>query len=172
MKSIVVVSSRTGNTLKVAGAVAYALDESMEAVKVEENPDVSEYDLVVVGTWIDKGSADKKAAEFIKKLRNKRVAVFATLGAYADSEHAGKCIENIISLFDKSCDVVGSFICQGAVSQKMIDMMTKMFPAGHPHAMNEARIKRLADGKSHPDEKDLQNAREYFSALKASVLAQ
>ena len=36
MKSIVVVSSRTGNTLKVAGAVAYALNEQQEAVKVEE----------------------------------------------------------------------------------------------------------------------------------------
>ena len=119
--------------------------------------------------WLLWGHGLIKAAEFIKKLRDKRVAVFATLGAYADSEHARKCIENIISLFDKSCDVVGSFICQGAVSQKMIDMMTKMFPSGHPHAMNEARIKRLADGKSHPDEKDLQNAREYFSALKAKL---
>uniref|UniRef100_UPI0025D8308D flavodoxin family protein n=1 Tax=Anaerovibrio sp. TaxID=1872532 RepID=UPI0025D8308D len=110
MKSIVVVSSLTGNTLKVAGEVAYALDEKQEAFKVEENPDVSDYDLVVVGAWIDKGSADKKAAEFIKKIRNKKVAIFATLGAYADSDHAKKCIDNITALFDDSCEVVGSFI--------------------------------------------------------------
>ncbi|WP_294520937.1 flavodoxin family protein [uncultured Anaerovibrio sp.] len=166
MKSIVVVSSRTGNTLKVAGTVAYALDEKMEAVKVEENPDVSDYDLVVVGTWIDRGNADKKAADFIKSLRNKKVAIFATLGAYPDSEHAQKCIENIVAQFDESCEVVGSFICQGAVSQKMVDMMQRMFPEGHPHAMNEARIKRLAGGKTHPDDNDLQNAREYFMTLK------
>ena len=72
MKSIVVVSSLTGNTLKVAGAVAFALDEKQEAVKVEEKPDVTDYDLVVVGTWIDRGTADQKAAEFIKSLRNKK----------------------------------------------------------------------------------------------------
>ena len=33
MKSIVVVSSLTGNTLKVASAVAYGLDDNLEAVK-------------------------------------------------------------------------------------------------------------------------------------------
>ena len=36
MKSIVVVSSLTGNTLKLASAVAYALNNNVEAVKVEE----------------------------------------------------------------------------------------------------------------------------------------
>lgn len=170
MKSIVVVSSRTGNTLKVAGAVAFALDEQQEAVKIEEKPDVTDYDLVVVGTWIDRGTADQKAAEFIKFLRNKKVAVFITLGAYADSDHAKKCVENVIGLFDESCEVVGSFICQGAVSQKMVVMMAKMFPGGHPHGMNEGRKKRLADGKSHPDETDLNNAYNYFTDLKKTII--
>ena len=49
MKSIVVVSSLTGNTLKLASAVAYALNNNVEAVKVEEKPDISDYDLVAVG---------------------------------------------------------------------------------------------------------------------------
>lgn len=169
MKSIVVVSSLTGNTLKVAGAIAYALDPEKEAVKVEENPDVSGYDLVVVGAWIDKGTADDKAKEFIKTVKGKKVAIFATLGAYADSDHAKKCLENIAALFDESNEIVGSFICQGAVSYKMIDMMSKMFPEGHPHAMDEKRRKRLADGASHPDAQDLKNAGEYFKELKAKL---
>ena len=99
MKSIVVVSSLTGNTLKVASAVAYGLDDNLEAVKVEENPDVSDYDLVVIGTWIDRGTADAKAQEFIKTIKNKKVAVFTTLGAYPDSDHAKKCLDNISKLF-------------------------------------------------------------------------
>ena len=121
---------------------------------------------MVVGTWIDRGTADKKAADFIKRIHNTKVAVFITLGAYADSEHAKKCVENVTALFDDSCEVVGTFICQGAVSQKMIDMMGKMFPEGHPHAMNDARKKRLADAASHPNEDDLKNAYRYFVELK------
>ena len=58
MKSIVVVSSLTGNTLKLASAVAYALNNNVEAVKVEEKPDVSDYDLVAVGCWINRGTAE------------------------------------------------------------------------------------------------------------------
>ena len=45
MKSIVVVSSLTGNTLKLASAVAYALNNNVEAVKVEEKPDVTYSDV-------------------------------------------------------------------------------------------------------------------------------
>lgn len=171
MKSIVVVSSQTGNTLKVAGAVALALDEKADAVKVEEKPDVSDYDLVVVGCWIDRGTADAKAKEFIKTIKGKKVAYFATLGAYADSEHAQKCLENIGRLFDESNELVGQFICQGAVSVKMIEMMSKMFPEGHPHAMDEARKQRLKDAATHPDAEDLAKARQYFTELKAALEA-
>lgn len=171
MKSIVVVSSLTGNTLKVASAVAYGLDDNLEAVKVEENPDVSDYDLVVIGTWIDRGTADAKAQEFIKTIKNKKVAVFATLGAYPDSDHAKKCLDNISKLFDSSNEVVGQFICQGAVSYKMIEHMKTMFPEGHPHAMNEDRRKRLEEAKKHPDEADLAAARQYFAELKAKLEA-
>lgn len=169
MNSIVVVSSLTGNTLKVASEVAFALNPRMEAVKVEEKPEVSQYDLVVVGCWIDRGTADKKAQDFIKTIKGKKVAFFATLGAYADSDHAKKCLENIAALFDESNEVVGQFICQGAVSYKMVDMMSKMFPAGHPHAMNPERIKRIEDSQSHPDKADLMAARAYFAELKAKL---
>lgn len=166
MKSIVVVSSLTGNTLKLASAVAYALNDKIEAVKVEENPDVSEYDLVVVGCWIDRGTADKKAQDFIKTIKGKKVAYFITLGAYPDSEHGKKCVENVGALFDESCEVVGSFICQGAVSYKMVEMMTNMFPEGHPHAMTEERKARIEESLKHPNTDDLKAAREYFTELK------
>ena len=166
MKSIVVVSSQTGNTLKLASAVAYALNDNVEAVKVEEKPDIGDYDLVAVGCWINRGTADARAQEFIRTIKGKKVAFFATLGAYPDSEHARKSLENIANLFDESNEIVGRFICQGSVSYKMVEMMTKMFPKGHPHAMTEERKKRIRDSYSHPDNQDLINAREYFTELK------
>ena len=166
MKSIVVVSSLTGNTLKLASAVAYALNNNVEAVKVEEKPDVSDYDLVAVGCWINRGTAAAEAQEFIKTIKGKKVAIFATLGAYPDSAHAKKSLENIAALFDSSNEVVGQYICQGSVSYKMVEMMTKMFPAGHPHAMTEERKARIQESYSHPDNQDLLKAREYFTELK------
>lgn len=166
MKSIVVVSSLTGNTMKVGDIVAYALDENLTTVKVEEMPDVSDYDLVVVGCWVDRATADARAQEFIKTIKNKKVAFFVTLGAEADSEHAQVCLKNIEALFDESNEVVGQFICQGAVSLRMMEVMAKRFPAGHSHAMTDERKKRMEASQSHPDMADLQAARAYFADLK------
>ena len=84
------------------------------------------------------------------------------MGAYPDSDHAKKSLENIAALFDSSNEVVGQYICQGSVSYKMVEMMTKMFPEGHPHAMTEERKARIQESYNQ----DLLKAREYFTELK------
>ena len=155
MKTLIVYSSKTGNTRRVAEAISKQLPEA-ELFDVKKAPDPSGYDLVFMGSWIDKGTADKGARTFIKKLKNQRVAIFSTLGAYPDSEHATKSLDAIVELMP-TCDVVDRFICQGAISPKLIKWM-KMLPKSHPHAADEARKKRWADAESHPDEEDFKNA--------------
>ena len=54
MKSIVVYSSLTGNTKMVGEAIAEVLAPNCDIYKVEDNPDITGYDLVVVGFWVDK----------------------------------------------------------------------------------------------------------------------
>lgn len=170
MKSLVVYSSLTGNTKMVAEAVAEALGADTVLVSVDECPSADEYDLVAVGYWVDKGTADKKSADYLKSLRNKKVALFATLGAYPDSEHAAQSLANGAALLDTSNTVVGTFICQGKVDAKLVEQMAKMFPAEHPHGLNEARKKRLADAAKHPDENDLKNAKAVFAKIKAALV--
>ena len=48
MKSIVVYSSLTGNTKMVGEAIAEVLAPNCDIYKVEDNPDITGYDLVVV----------------------------------------------------------------------------------------------------------------------------
>lgn len=60
MKFLVVYSSLTGNTKMVGEAIAEVLAPECDIFPVEDNPDYSDYDLVVVGYWVDKGTADKK----------------------------------------------------------------------------------------------------------------
>ena len=79
MRTIVVYSSRTGNTKKVGEAIAAALPEGTRAVSVQQVPaDLADYDCVFLGFWVDRGQADKDAANLLPKLRNKHVALFAT----------------------------------------------------------------------------------------------
>ena len=54
MKTLVVYSSRTGNTEKVARAVAEGLHDC-DVYAVKDAPNPSGYDFVAVGYWVDKG---------------------------------------------------------------------------------------------------------------------
>ncbi len=163
MKILLVYSSKTGNTKKVAMAIGEAL--GVEPVAVEENPSPAGYDLVIAGYWVDRGTADAKMKTYLGKMSNQKIALFATLGAEADSKHAAQCLENGAALLGAGCEVVGKFICQGKVADEMVEMMKKMFPAGHPHAMTPERLARIERAASHPDEKDLAEAKAYFREL-------
>lgn len=164
MKTLIAYSSLTGNTKKVAIAASKAFSE----VEVKDISEVTslDYDLIIVGTWIDKGTADEKAKKFIEEIKEKKVAFIFTLGAYPDSKHAMDCIDNIKQLFEKNNnEILGHYHCQGAIDPKLIERMKKMFSPEHPHGPNPERIKRWSDASTHPDQKDLDNAFKYFKAL-------
>ena len=169
MKTLLIYSSRTGNTKKVAEAIGETLQ--VTPVPVEENPSPDDFDLIVAGYWVDRGTADGQMKAYLSRIMGKKVALFATLGAEPDSEHAAKCLENGAALLGAGSEVVGKYICQGKVAPEMVDMMKKMFPAGHPHAMTPERLARIERAASHPDAADLAAAQEYFGNLRKAILA-
>lgn len=168
MKTLITYSTLTGNTKKVCEAASKAFSE----VEVKDISEVTslDYDFIVVGTWIDKGTADNKALKFIESLKDKKTAFIFTLGAYPDSQHAMDCIEKISELFTKNGNkVLGHYHCQGAIDPKLIEMMKTKFGPEHPHGPNPERVKRWEDASKHPDQKDLDNAYNYFKKLLETI---
>ena len=165
MKCKVIYSSKTGNTRKVAEAILEKMPAGTSIASVDESPDLSGSDLLVIGYWIDKGTADAKALKFIENVKSTKVVFFATLGAYPDSEHGKDCIKNGYKLFeDNGCVVVDSFLCQGAIDPKLMEWM-KALPEDHPHAPDDARRKRWAEAAKHPDVDDLANAQRWVCGV-------
>lgn len=160
MKIAVIYSSKTGNTRKIAEAVFKGAGADTRLLSVEDDFESGNYDLVFIGYWVDKGSPNQEAAEFMATINNKKVALFATLGAYPDSQHAEDSLEKGKSFLGKNCEVVDSFICQGAIDPRLIEWM-RTLPKDHPHSPDKKRIKRWEDASNHPDSKDLKNAREF-----------
>ena len=158
MNCAVIYSSKTGNTQKVAEAIFEAMPEGTQLLDVASVPEKARFDFVAMGFWVDKGTANKEACEFMNTLRDTKVFTFFTLGAYADSEHANSCLITANTLYGEGCDVVGSFRCQGAIDPKLIEWMTKL-PDDHPHAPDEARRMRWSDAAKHPDASDLSRAK-------------
>ncbi|MCG3258259.1 MAG: hypothetical protein H7644_00785 [Candidatus Heimdallarchaeota archaeon] len=80
VKAIVLYNSRTGNTKKVALKIA-------EGLKVDSHdkrniPDLKEYDLVVLGSWVIMGRISFGGARYLRKVRRKiagkKIALFFT----------------------------------------------------------------------------------------------
>jgi flavodoxin len=160
MKAAVIYSSKTGNTKKVAEAILEGLPVGTEIYSVETAPTPDEFDFIAMGYWVDKGTADKNAMEYMKTISDKKVAIFATLGAYPDSDHAKESLKNGAECLGENCEVIDTFICQGAIDPKLMEWMSKL-PEDHPHAPDDARRKRWKDAKDRPDAEDLKKAAEF-----------
>lgn len=170
MKKIVVYSSLTGNTKKVGEAIAAKIGCEAISFEDERAKDVSEYDFIAVGFYVDKGGPDAHFKRYVKEhVKNKNVGLFITLGAEPDGEHGEHMLQNGRDLLEGLGNkILREFICQGAIDPKLIEemkeMAAKLGPKA-PHQITPEREARWKAAASHPDESDLANAQKAFEGL-------
>lgn len=164
LKSLLVYSSRTGNTKKVGEAIAEVF-QNIDIFPVAQAPSPEDYDFILVGFWVNRGTADDEAKAYMARLKNKKVALFATLGAYPDSQHAVDSMERAGALLDASNQLKGTFICQGKVDGRLLEKFREL-PTGHPHAVTPEREARHREAAKHPDSIDLERAQKTFAAIR------
>lgn len=168
MKSMVVYSSRTGNTKAVAEAIQSAMPEGCEIYPVEEAPEAAAYELVAVGFWVDKGTADAQAKKYLSGITDKKVILFGTLGAYPDSDHARDSMARAAMLMSRGNSLLGTFICQGRVDPRLAERF-KDLPPGHPHAPTPESVARHQAASCHPNEEDFAKAKKVVEKIVAGI---
>ena len=162
MRILIVYSSRTGNTRMIAEAMHSVAPADAELFAVENAPDPAGYDLVALGFWVDRGAPDKGMADYMDRVREKPVALFGTLGAWPDSDHARECMQKAIERMSGN-KMLGTFICQGKVDPKVLAAMANMPEAAQHHVMTEERKTRIAEAAKHPDKNDCAAARKFLT---------
>ena len=174
MKYLVLYSSRTGNTRKVAEAIASALPAGSPCLDIGilagVPQDLPRYDCVFMGFWVDKGTADAASQAVLREIRNPYAALFGTLGADPKSEHAAKSMANAAALLPDGKVPVSTFLCQGKVDPKLIEEMYKRFPPESLHGRSAASEARHKAASTHPDAEDLAAAAAF--ARKTMALAE
>lgn len=118
MKQLVVYSSQSGNTKKLADTVFSRMAGDKDIAAVAQAPDPSGYDIVAVGFWFQGGQPDPASQAFLKKCSGK-VFLFATHGAATSSDHATMGMNKAMELVPGT--VVGSFHCPGQVPEKVME---------------------------------------------------
>ena len=87
MKAMVVYSSRTGNTKKVANGIFAGIPGDYKDIQSLEEYERKDADIFFVGFWTDKGTCDMTVIDFLSGLREKKVALFGTCGMGRDSAY-------------------------------------------------------------------------------------
>ncbi len=173
-KWAVIYSSVTGNTKKIAEAIAE--EAGADLFRVQDAPeDVSGYDVVAVGWWIRRGQPDPLMEAYLPKIHGTKVVFFQTHGTAPESEHAVTAFARAGYMLGDGNEVLGTFGCRGKINPAMKKRRELQDP-NDPHggAKGEERW-RLAS--THPDEADVAAAKklvhdmEHKMELKARFLA-
>lgn len=166
MKSIVIYSSQTGNTKKVARGIANSLSCELVSFEEELAKKWNEFDFIALGFWVDKGFADQKMKAFMQGISNKNIGLFMTLGAEPDGEYAKETLQKTKDMMiANNCKILKEFISQGSIDPNTIITMRQLAEKlgdKFPHPVTPQREARWIQAASHPDETDIRNAMEAF----------
>ena len=157
-KGLIVYSSKTGNTRRVAEGILKALKENGYDVRiaaVEENPAPADWNLV--GFWLDKGDMDAKAAAYIDGLRGQTLGLFGTLGAPRDSMHARTCAKKAEERAAAGNVCLGSFLVQVKIDPALIESFKKL-PEDNPHYPTGKSAALYDEAARRPDDRDIADA--------------
>lgn len=163
MKIQIIYSSLSGKTERLAKAIAEgtAQKDSCTLHNLKDGEPALDGDVVLLGYWVDKGGPEKKMKEFMEKVSGKAVGVFCTLGFYADAAHAHQSIAAGVDAVKEKNTVIGSYVCNGALSEQIIAMFRKNGTAG-PHSASPENEIRWSVMASHPTEAECALGAERF----------
>jgi hypothetical protein len=148
MKTLVVYSSQTGNTKKLAEAVFQILPEEKTLCHISQAPNPDGFDLVVLGFWLQAGKPDPKSSEYLAKLSDQHLFLLATHGAAADSEHAKEAMD-IARSIPSAARVIGQFNCPGEVNPAHLEKARRKDP-------QPVWVKDAHKAVGHPDGGDIE----------------
>ena len=171
MNYAIVYSSQTGNTRRLAeharevlgekgrGFVGAPSDEGcLEALRAA--------DVVLLGSWTDKGSISAELASALPALVGKRVFLFGTCGFGGSKAYFSGVLDRFASALPEGAEVVGRFMCQGQMPPSVRERYVGM--AEKDPGRFTPMIENFDRAVGHPDEGDLSA---FSAALEAAGLA-
>ncbi len=158
MKNLIVYSSKTGNTKKLAEALYDYIPGPKEIAPVTEAPEPEGYTFIGVGFRLENGEPDKAAQEYLKKIIDDcQVFLFLTHACKRGSEMVKNAFK-IARELPKNARIVGDFDCLGEVPEDILEELRKKDPV--PEWVSEADA-----AKGHPNEEDIREMKQLIDSL-------
>lgn len=156
MRTAVMYMSVSGNTQKVARAIADALPGEVRLAEIGDDEAVDDCDLVFVGMPMHQFGAPEAVSRYLAdQCRGRRVALFVTHAAPDDLPELDSWLTSCEEAAD-ACRLAGVFHCQGQVPQ---ETRQGWIATGVPMLVQFGEMAAVADGQ--PDEAALDRARRF-----------
>ena len=163
-RPLIVVSSRTGNTMILAHAICDALPGALLVRPSELPEDLSPFNPVLLGFWCDRGHAPEEMIEAARRLHGKRIGCFATMGGNPEDRAAKdwmtKTAEALVKLGTGN-ELAETFLCRGRIDPSVFERMTAMMGG----VVTPEREARRQASETHPDRLDLARGAEIFRGV-------
>lgn len=159
MRYAVTCLSQTGNTRKVAEAIAEALPGAVIPTDLA-GADLDGADVVFVGMPVVRFGAPEEVRGFLQgRCRGRRVALFVTHAADEETPELLPWLKACREAAD-GCDVAGFFHCQGQLAEPVKRFM---LASDMPELVRFAEMAGVADGQ--PDDSRLDAARRFAAQV-------
>lgn len=164
MKVLVAYLSQTGNTRKVAEAIAGEIKDDKDILPIDKVESLGGYDFAFLGFPVRGEGPDKKTAALLAKhcTGGRKVALFITHA----SPEGGEELQGWLDKFRQAAcgaNVVGLFDCQGQLALPIKLAMRVM-----PNAKYRLWAK-MDNSHGQPDETRLERAREFARGVMAGL---
>jgi flavodoxin len=164
MRVLVAYFSQTGNTKKVAEAIYGEIPDDKQIKQLAEVESLEAYDLALIGFPIMAFGPAKPGKDFLEAhAAGKQVALFTTHASPEDHEALPEWLAKCEQAAAGS-DLLGSFNCQGELSQAVADLLMK---SDDPELRSFAEAR--AETLGQPDETRLDRARAFAREMLEKV---
>lgn len=165
MKILIVYESITGNTKEVAESIYQALRKDhkvglINVVDALEGGYKDDADLYFLGSWTNKGSCGNLMKEYVKGLKNKKIANFGTVG-FGDSRYYQRLTNRFFEVLGDSNTLIDSFYCQGRMREVVRDRYLDLLKDHPDDESLEVKIQSFDEASFHPNQKDLNKAKDF-----------
>lgn len=139
MKALVLYSSETGRTKKLAEAVRSVLPANTDFLPMEQAPtSFDDYDIVFAGIWFLNLKLDEKSRAVLPRLTAKKVALFATMHRDLFSDDISKNLRQAVELLPKGVWVAGTHVVY--VDERMAEL-----PLGVDELLDTETVQNFAE---------------------------
>lgn len=164
MKGLIIYSSNTGNTKKMAEKLYDYLKDSGDwnIRPLADGTDTEGYDVILFGGWAQDTMMNKEALEAFKQMdkTGKKVGLFLTMGTSPETDYGKLCISNVEKLLEGQ-DSLGVQVLRGMVPEVLVQRLMNLPEGTIPQVIKDA-MKEAYETYEDPAEEDYKKAAEYF----------